>query len=265
MQQSASPSGSADVLPGQVGRARVAHQDVSLRGAALDPLQGGRGWAGDDQLPVGSAHQEEVEPVGVDTDGHAQLDPSGLGLEHADLPQSPAHVEGGRRRPMRMVVPAKEQQQGVAAELQQGAVMAVGIGQQPVEALGDDVGDSLGSGSAEPGHAFGERGEAGDVDEHHRPVDPPVKIVGSPRLEPFANQTGYIARQRVAPAHVHSLTDPRDTEGTVIRPGFRGCPPSLKLRRQLPLEIVVGRMPVLDRTFRLASLRSVSIGDFLAR
>ena len=70
-----------------------------------------------------------------------------------------------------MLFPGEEQQQRVAAELDQTAAVLIGRGEQLAEHESDDVGDLLGSHPAEPGQPLRHLREARDVDEHHRAVD----------------------------------------------------------------------------------------------
>ncbi len=66
----------------------------------------------------------------------------------------------------------EQQQERVAAELEQRAAVGVGDGEERLEAAADRVGELLGPLPAAPARELlGQLGEAGDVDEHAGPVD----------------------------------------------------------------------------------------------
>ena len=93
--------------------------------------------------------------------------------ERAERAQAAPHAEGGARGALDVAGPVEEQQQRVAAELQQAAVVAVGLGEQLGERGAEHVDELLGPLAAALGEALGELREARDVGEEQRPVDAP--------------------------------------------------------------------------------------------
>ena len=93
--------------------------------------------------------------------------------------QPPAHAEGGAARALDVAGPVEEQQQRVAAELQQAAVVAVGLREQLGEGRAEHVDELLGALAAALGEALGELREAGDVGEEQRAVEHPRACLGS--------------------------------------------------------------------------------------
>ena len=102
---------------------------------------------------------------------HLQLNRAGGRLRSSDRSQRRAHLEGRARRSRGVIVTFVEQQQGVAAELEQTAALRIGDGEQGGEGRVHDLRDFLRPGSAETGELLGHRGEARDVDEGERAVD----------------------------------------------------------------------------------------------
>ena len=148
-----------------------AEQDLAglRRGLHLDGPR--RCRPGDEQLAMRLADEEELEAAGVEAGVHLQLDGAGRRPRPSDRAQRPAHLERRARRARCVVVALVEQQQRVAAELEQAAALRVGDGEQRREGRVHDLGDLLRAGSAEAGEPLGHRREARDVDERERSVD----------------------------------------------------------------------------------------------
>ena len=97
----------AEGLGGELSRGRVAHRDLAGLGRVLH-LDGDDGvGAGDDQLAVAAADEEEVEVAAVDADVHPQLDGADRGLERAERGKRVAHSPGRSAGPSRVGSPSK--------------------------------------------------------------------------------------------------------------------------------------------------------------
>ncbi len=88
------------------------------------------------------------------------------------------HPMGGGGGPGGMPGSREPEQEGVAPELQEAAVLPVGDGEQLREDGAEDLGDLLGTHLAVAGQALGHLREPGDVDEDHRPVERSERSVG---------------------------------------------------------------------------------------
>ncbi len=159
------------------GRGR--DRDLARVGPLLHRGHGGRRRAGDDQLAVRrAAGEDQVDLAGVHPLRHPQRDLAGRGLQRAERAQAPAHAEGGAARALDVVGPVEEQQQRVAAELQQAPVVAVGLREQLGEGRAEHVDELLGPLAAALGEALGELREAGDVGEEQRAFEHPCTCLG---------------------------------------------------------------------------------------
>ena len=169
---------------GWQGRRRVPAEEDLARGRRRLHVHGAaRRRAGHHELPVRLAHEEEVEGAAVDPHGHPEHDLAGGGVEAADASQGSPHPMGGGRGPRSMPGPGEPEQEGVAAELQQAAVLAVGDREQLGEDGPEHLGDLLGAHLAVAGQALGHLREPGDVDEDHRSFEGPegqVRLFGEP-------------------------------------------------------------------------------------
>ena len=187
-------------LPSDVGarqrrRQRGADQDLPRRGCSLHRDRLRRGRACDDQLPVGAADQEEVEDTGVRADRHAQRHLAGGRGERADPAQLAAHPVGCGDGAVGVPVALEEEQQCVAAELDQAALVGVGLGEERPERVADHVRDLLGTDLALPRQALRHLCEPGHVDEHRRALELPSEDVGS-RPRPVEHQAREVRLQR---------------------------------------------------------------------
>ncbi len=95
----------------------------------------------------------------MDADRHPQLDV--LGDHRLDRP---LHVRSRPGGALFVTIAAKEEEQRVAAELQDVAAVPLGDLDQTVEAARDAADELLGAGPAPGREPLGERGEPGDVD-----------------------------------------------------------------------------------------------------
>ncbi len=112
----------------------------------------------------------EVEGAAVDPLGDPEFDPLDEVGRPAPLDER-AHVEAGRRGPGGVLGPLEQHEQGVAAELEDVAAVAVDDLDHPAEALVQQLGQLLGALAPERGESLGERREAGDVGRDERPLE----------------------------------------------------------------------------------------------
>ena len=99
--------------------------------------------AGDDQLAVDAADEEEVERARVHADRHPQPHRTGRGRAPSHARKRLLHADRGCGRALRVILAAEEQQDGVAAELQQVGLLRVGAPDQLAERGVDDACDLL--------------------------------------------------------------------------------------------------------------------------
>ena len=92
--------------------------------------------------------------------------------------------------------PGEQEQERVAAELQEAAAGSVRDLEQRLEAGADRVGDLLGADLAVAGEPLGHLGEPGDVDEEERPVDDLLGLLGGEE-RPVDGQAGDVGEQRL--------------------------------------------------------------------
>ena len=93
---------------------------------------------------MGLTDEEEVERPAVDPDRHAEADLPGRRLDPADLSERATHRDSGAGRLAGMVLTGEEEQQRVAAELDQAAAVPVRDSEEPGEDGAEDVGDLFG-------------------------------------------------------------------------------------------------------------------------
>ncbi len=150
------------------------------------------------------------------------------------------HPVGGGGGPRGMPGAREPEQQRVAAELQQAAVLAVGDGEQPGEDGAEDLGDLLGAHLAVAGQALGHLREPGDVDEDHRPLERSereVRLFG----EPADQQPGSVR--------------PQDLRALGRAPAPRTVPPPAGLRVYAAAPSAGGATRVAARLARRAACR----------
>ena len=192
---------------GQACRRVVADDDLTCRRSLLHPHDLRRGGAGHQQLAVVAAGDEERALAAVDADRHAQLDPDTALVEPARLAQGAAHAGRRTARALRMAVAVEQQQQRIAAELQQAATGLVRDGQEGREAAADRSGETLGALATLPREPLGQLREAADVDEDERAVEAPDR--GVRRLVEMPQQESRNVRsQRGLPGHRSGAPSP---------------------------------------------------------
>ena len=157
-----------------------AHHDLAGRRGPLGFDGRRRGRTGDDQLPVGLARREHVERARVQPHRDAEHDEPRRRLEPADRSQPVPHADRGMRGRQRVVVAGEQEQQRVAAELQETAARRVRDLEQLLEARVDRVGDFFRADLAVPSQPLRHLREARDVGEDHRAVD--TRHAGPARL-----------------------------------------------------------------------------------
>ena len=124
-----------------------------------------------------------MEQPGVDTGRHAELHPRARDLEAARSPELLAHRDRGAAGPCFVTGPGEQQQERVAAELQEAPALGVRDREQLGEAAPDAVGEVLGTDLSALGQPLREIREARDVDERDGSLDlliRPVDVVGDP-------------------------------------------------------------------------------------
>ena len=197
-EQRARPFGQAEASFGQQRRHIPAHADLARDRFVLHQHRVRPGRAGHDQLAVRIPHEEEVERTAVRAHRHAQLDLGARQVDLADGPQGGAHPHGGRAGPSSVSLAREEQQQRVAAELEQAATVRVGDGEQLGEAGLDRLGDLFGALLPLAGQLLGQFREAGDVDEHDAALERPRGLVRRMR-ELTHEDPGDVRSERVNP------------------------------------------------------------------
>ena len=144
----------------------------------------------------------------LDTRGSTQLDSADRCFGASELCKSPVHSQPRPGGAAAMVWAVEEQQQRVTAPLEEIGALIFGIHQQLAEDIVEKVAQLLGALPASTGQPFGERGEAGDVEEQQASIDDSV------------------GRPRSAAAHAGN-----SRARTPYRPGPLGAPPDGDRRR----------------------------------
>ena len=178
LQQTTALLGLAENLVGERRRGLVADEDLAGLGARLHRDGARDAGPGQQQLAVRLTDEEEVVGVGVDADVHLQLDRPDRGLRLSELLQRRAHPVGGIAGTGGVVLAREEEQQRVAAELEQPAAEGVGDVEQALEGAVHHLRHLLGAELALLREPLVQRGEAGDVDEGERPLEPAVSRLG---------------------------------------------------------------------------------------
>ena len=137
-----------------------AQHDLAGVGGALHGHDGAGPRTGNDELTVRRADEEEVEEPAVDPHRHPQGDPLAQDGQAPDFSECPPHLDGGAAGTCLMGLTGEEEQQGVAAELEQPAPVGDGQVEQGDEAGPDGGGELLGPHLPVPGQSFGQFGEA---------------------------------------------------------------------------------------------------------
>ena len=153
---------------------------------------------------------EEMEAPAVEPDGHPQVHPADRGRKGPGLAQGGTHGDGGLGGHGRVVVAGERQEQGVAAELEQRAALAVGDLEHPGEHVVEDLGQLLGADAAPPGQALGEGGEARDVHEAARGLHLAPQCAGCVEV-PFGGHARDIGREHEPRCRVPHRNQPCTT------------------------------------------------------
>ncbi len=143
--------------------------------------------------------EEELEVAAVESRVHLQLNRSGRRPRTADRPERPAHLECGARGALSVTLSVVEQQQCVAAELEQATALRVGNAEKRGERRIHHLRDFLRSLSSQAREALRHRGEAGDVDEGDGSLDlSPGRcgLVSEPLERQTRNERDEIGRRR---------------------------------------------------------------------
>ena len=109
---------------------------------------------------------------------HLELNRPGRRSRPADRPKRPAHLERRPSSPACVLLAVVEQQQRVAAELEEAAALRVGNAEERRERGIHHLGDLLGPCSAEARETLRHGGEARDVDECEGSLDLAPRCLG---------------------------------------------------------------------------------------
>ena len=155
----------------------MAQQDLTGRRRGFHGGHGRRVLAGDEQLALPAPGEHEQEHAAVHPHRDAQHDAAARGHHRTALFQRGAHSVGRPTRPFSMKVAIEEQEQRVAAELDEIAAFGSSDAQECVEGVVEDDRELLGTRSAELGELLGQPGETGDVGEDHCPGRLPHPLI----------------------------------------------------------------------------------------
>ena len=187
--------------PTQPGSSRRAQRlrDADLAGVRdgfhLERL--GHRRAADQQLAVDAAGQPEVERPGAGADGHPERQRPAREVQPADAVDRSLHLPGGAAGAALVLGSVEQEEQRVAAPLEEARAPVVRLVEQRAEHAVEGVAHQLGADLALAGEPLAERGEAGDVDEDEGAVELHVELI------------------RVAPKPVDD--QPRDVRGQHVR------------------------------------------------
>ena len=171
-----------------------ADDDLAGLGGLLRLGGGGRPRAEDEELTRGRSDEEEVDVPGVHADRHREGQPSDRGGHGGGLAQGGAHLDGRVAGLLGMVLALEEEEEGVAAELEQLTAPRRGDAQHRPEDPVERLDDLLGADPAPARELLGEGGEAGDVGEDERRVDDAPQRPGGV-VVPGERQRRYVPAQ----------------------------------------------------------------------
>ena len=160
-------------------------------------------------------------------------------VKPSDHPQVAPHVDGGPTGPGLVGLAREQEQQGVAAELEEASPVGHGDVQQGHEAGPDGGCQLFGAHLPVLGQTFGEFGEAGDVDEGHRAQDLPRPHLGRV-VEPVDGQPGKVGREGMpsVDGRVRAESSVADHRWATLGWGHvetgGGAPPGASLRSTVP-------------------------------
>ncbi len=193
---------------------RVQHRgqprtDPDLRrvGDALHRQGLGHVRAADQQLAMDAPGHEEVERAGRDPDRHPQDDGAAAHVEATDPGDLGLHLPGGAARPAFVVGTVEQEEERVAAPLEEAGPPVIGLVEQGREHAIERVAHQLGPDLALARESLAEGGEPRDVDEHHAARDFPM--AGRGRVpQPVHREAWHVRTQE------GGLLLGRDTAGT---------------------------------------------------
>src|SRR3954451_10458 len=178
LQQEAGAFCLADAASRKRGDDGRTHQDLARIGDVFHADGTGPAGPRDDEFAMRPADMEEVVRPGVDADRHAELEVRAAGqLDPANIPKCTAHPHRRTACVGDVVTVLEQEQQRVAAELDQAAIVGVRDRQQIRETRLDRVGDLLGPLPADLRELLGELREPRDIDEDDGAVDRPPQVV----------------------------------------------------------------------------------------
>ena len=132
-----------------------------------------------------------MEGPAVDADVHPERHPAHRGLRPPDLAQRPAHPVRRTRGAGGVTVAGEEEQQCVAAELEQAAALRIGDVEQVGERVVHHLRHLLRAHLPLAREALGHRREAGEVDERERAVER-LPARGRLRLQPVDDEARHV-------------------------------------------------------------------------
>jgi len=225
------------VVPGHLAVEEVrqlrAEQNLACLRGCLHLHRAARRRAHDEELAMRLPDEEDVEGAGVEPGVHPQLHRAGRRPGPTDCPERTLHLERCPRRPGGMSLTVEEQEQGVAAELEQAPTLRIGDAEERCKGGVHHLCDLLRALAATAGEAIGHRGESRDVDEGDRALDlapRPRRLVAQPlegqpwnerdelagRRRPGCQRRGHavilsypatVAKARARPSERASLTE----------------------------------------------------------
>ena len=146
-------------------RRLCAHEDLAGLRCGLHLHRSSRCRACDQKLAMRLSDEEELEAAAVKSRVHLELDRPGRRSRPTDRAKRSPHLECRASGSACVLLAVVEQQQRVAAELEQAAALCVRDAEERGERRVHHLGDLLGARSAEAREALRHRGEARDVDE----------------------------------------------------------------------------------------------------
>ena len=147
-----------------------ADADLLRVGDALHRQGLGHVRAADQQLAMDAPGHEEVERAGRDPDRHPQDDRAAAHVEATDPGDLALHLPGGAARSAFVVGAVEQEEERVAAPLEEAGPPVVRLVEQRREHAIERVAHQLGADLALPRESLAEGGEARDVDEDEQYV-----------------------------------------------------------------------------------------------
>ena len=152
-------------------RGRGAHENLARVGLVLEPDRGGRCRPRDHELSVTRLDEEEVTDPRVDARRHPEPHLADRAHRLARALDEPLHLRGRAAGSLGVRVAREENQQSVAAKLEDVASSTVRDPDQAFENAADRQHQLLGAGSTPRLEPLGEGSESGEVDRDERAVE----------------------------------------------------------------------------------------------